>query len=121
MVIDYSDGSGININENSVDETKGLGRTGSAGVDYNGNGKTNNSGFLMDLNPEPGQNATNTLSDYNDWANINLFFARTYLGDIQGARIKVNEKLVLLPDRVGDDIQPVIVETLMPPKRRLKR
>ena len=118
MVIDYSDGSGSTINENSISEASGLGRIGSAGVDYNGDGDRIDT-LSTNLNPTEGTNKT-TLSDYNDWANINLFFARIWAGDIQGASLKVNDKLTLLPDPVGNDRQPVIVETLLPPFKRLR-
>ncbi|MEJ5284964.1 MAG: hypothetical protein WHS77_07955 [Brevinematales bacterium] len=113
MVIDYSDGSGSSINENSISEAAGLGRSGSAGVDFNGNGVISGT-ITTNLNPTE-TNGITTLYDYNDWGNINLFFARTWAGDIQGATLKVNDKLTLLPDPVGDDRQPVVIETLKPP------
>ncbi len=113
MVIDYSDGSGIDINENSINESTGLGRTGTAGVDFNGDGVISGT-ISTNLNPTEVSNI-NPLKDYNDWTNINLFFARTWSGDIQGAKLKVNEKLIILPDPVGDDRQPIVIETLKPP------
>jgi len=120
MLIDYSDGSGSSINENNFNEAIGLGRSGTAGVDYNGNNTRNDSGLNINLNLTEGTNKT-ILIDYNDWANIKLFFARTWAGDIQGASIKINEKLTLIPDPVGDDRQPIVIETLYPPKKKGKK
>ncbi len=120
MVIDYSDGNGSQINEFNFSESAGLGRTSSAGVDFNGDGDRTDTLNNFNLNPTEGSSISN-LSDYNDWANLNLFFSKTYFGDIQGAKLKSKDVITMLPDTVGNDLQPIHFETLMPPKIRGKK
>lgn len=66
-VCNYSHGQYISINENSVYENMGV--NGTTGIDWNLNGSISSSPYQRDLN-EDGQ--FNNLTDYNDWANLNL-------------------------------------------------
>ncbi len=83
FAMDYSTGTGSSILESSINEANGLGRGGSAWIDYNNN-SVNNAGVSMNLNASWSSTTGETLSDYNDWANLFLTFQRTYDGDSSG-------------------------------------
>jgi hypothetical protein len=108
FIMDYSNGSGGAINESAADESQGLRRTDSTGIDFNWDGDTADT-TNIDLNND---SVLGTLSDFDDWSNINLFFQRTWWGNECGAIAE--DVLKLAPDPVGDDHQEVIVETLYP-------
>jgi hypothetical protein len=109
FVMNYSNGSGGTISEGSADELSGLLRAGSTSIDFNGIGGVTGP-VPYDLNYDG--SITGTFSDYNDWANINLFFQRGRWGDESG--VTGPDALKIAVDPVGDDRQPVIVETLRP-------
>lgn len=111
FLMDYSNGSGNPIDEVSFSETIGLGRSGSSGVDYNGNGSKTDS--LTNWNINEGSTIS-TLTDYNDWLNINIIFARKYSGNNSGFSRNLN-RLYILPDIIEDDKQEVVQETLTRP------
>jgi hypothetical protein len=114
FVMDYSNGNGGSLDENAVDEPDGLQRSGSAGIDFNGDGIIEIPGEKFNLNPD--QDARwDVFNDYNDWAHLNLFFTRYWYGDTTGARSLAT--LELFPDPVGDDRQEVVAETLTRPDR----
>jgi len=106
FIMDYSDGSGGSIDESAVNETLGLVRSGSLGVDFNGDQDAVDT-ISKDINND---SVTGTLSDYNDWANLNLFFQRYLSGDNTGAYSA--DVIKIVPDPVGDDRQDYIIETL---------
>ncbi len=82
--IDFSDGSSADIHEGSIDESNGLGRTGSVWVDFNGNGIVD-SALAMDLNPTDDHDSGNpVLTDHNDWEAISSAFSRQTVGIFQG-------------------------------------
>ncbi len=102
FIIDYSNGSGITIDEENIDETQGLGRTASSTVDYNGDKDIQNSDDInisLDINVD---GEYGILRDYNDWDNIKVFF---YKGK-PGAGGYDSPF-----DPVGDDRQMVDVES----------
>lgn len=71
-VLDYSVGSRITINENSINESQGV--CGSTPIDWNGDGSIQN-GIQYDINAEDNSGCGGiytTLSDFNDWANLIL-------------------------------------------------
>ncbi len=107
--MDYSDGSGASIDETNIVESQGLRRTGSTGVDFNGDWDTVDI-LSGDLN---GDSSTGTLTDYDDWGNIDLFFIRQYSGDTHGIRADSAE-LFIWDDPVGDDRQTVYPEEPFP-------
>lgn len=81
MVIDYSDGSKFVINESSISESAGIGRSGSKPIDFNGDGDTLDENLAMDLNPvEPGNGTQSPLEDHNDWGAIKIRFSNDYQG-----------------------------------------
>ncbi|MBN2442206.1 MAG: hypothetical protein JXJ04_12705 [Spirochaetales bacterium] len=54
------------------------------------------------------------LTDYNDWANIDLVFIRGRGGEEEGAG---PETRAIVPDGpVGDEMEPIHVETLRLPE-----
>ncbi|MFO0550624.1 MAG: hypothetical protein U0271_19680 [Polyangiaceae bacterium] len=106
MLIDYSDGSGAQLDETAVFEPDGLGRVNSAPVDFDCDGSATQT-IAADLNFNGNQNAN--LNDYDDWSNIVLVFRRVYDGSDTGF------------DPVSDDRQPVALEHAPPPAMLLSR
>jgi hypothetical protein len=83
--LDYSYGTRIALNETNLNELAGT--CGTVPWDWNGNG-THQSGVIADINVDElgiGDQIFNTLTDYNDWANL-LFGGLT---DIDGASERV--------------------------------
>jgi hypothetical protein len=119
MVIGFSNGSGANLTESSQAESVGLGRTSPTKVDFNCDGDTDDT-TNIDLNPkdDSGSNtSTDTLTDYNDWANITIVFNETYSGQTRSLRnfseSNYNNEVILHP--IYDHLQPV-AEEFDPPK-----
>ena len=111
FVMDYSDGSSAALNENSLDESTGIGRAGGSAIDYNCDGDTTDS-IALNINPtETNGAALQTLQDFNDWANLNLLFRLQSDGFNDGAQkasnsISINRLSVdglLLENRLQDD------------------
>lgn len=103
--LDYSDGSGSVLDEDNLDESLGLGRSGSTSVDFNLNGSSNDNSLAWNINPD-GDSMRSQLQDYDDWANLYLFFQRTSDGDESGRTLL----RTVWSDAVGDDQQPVVQE-----------
>lgn len=118
FLMDYSDGSGSNLVETSVAESSGLGRSGSTSVDFDCDGAANETLSYFNLNPYGDTTTTSTLTDYDDWTNINLFFQRYYSGDFTGISLTSQ----VWHDPVGNDRQEIMVETPPSPEffQRLK-
>jgi hypothetical protein len=84
-LIDYSNGSSTGLNENSLNENAGIGRSNSP-IEWNNNGTIETS-LSFNINPLPqGDNTKTTLTDFDDWSNIRIGFARmeqTYVNSAQ--------------------------------------
>lgn len=113
VILDYSNGSGGSLNEASLNESAGLLRAGSGNVDWNCNGSTN-SGISVDVNQDA---TTGTLSDYNDWGNLNLGFWRgnafsiySTLSGPGGSFVSGFDITKSRSDFIGNDQQPYAVE-----------
>ncbi|HNS09992.1 MAG TPA: hypothetical protein PKN29_09845, partial [Candidatus Ozemobacteraceae bacterium] len=79
MLLDYSDGTSTDIDENSITESTAFGRSSSSGVDFNGDGDKTDSSFALDLNPTDTPGKT-ILKDHNDWGTIQLRFSNQSSG-----------------------------------------
>jgi len=79
IVLTYSRGVGVNLNEGFIDESQGLGQEGSASVDYNGDGSTQ-VGVVYNTNHGDSSDdaGTTVLSDHDDWSNLILPIARDF-------------------------------------------
>lgn len=102
FVMDYSNGTLGSLDENSLSESFGLGN-GSLPVDWDGNGSMSSTGLALNINPDYDSVRTQ-LSDYNDWANINIFFTRSNYGAQGSIRasttgVQPGDTIVLLDDR----------------------
>ena len=73
--MDYSDGSGADIDERNIDESAGLGR-GTSWIDYNNNNLQDMA--VLDLNDS---DTLELLKDYDDWSNLYLPFSRSFNGN----------------------------------------
>jgi hypothetical protein len=83
--IDYSDGTSLPLDENTLDESLGLGRPGSAWVDWNCNGVLDAQPIKRNINHDqwdPNQNkyvvTYKVLTDHDDWSNIVLYHRKWY-------------------------------------------
>jgi hypothetical protein len=85
--MDFSDGSSVSLNENSLLETALIGRGNNGGfyADWNTNGTQQATAYSKDINQDF---SVSVLSDYNDWGNLFLPFARQSTGN-SGAMAKV--------------------------------
>lgn len=111
--MDYSDGLSQPLIESAVNESTGLGRTGSGSVDFDCDGIDDGTiTYAYNLNPGYSTNSTETLTDYDDWGNIKLFFQKYPSGDNE--MVSLEPKLV--HDPVGHDRQPYIVEPPRTPR-----
>jgi hypothetical protein len=81
FAFDYSSGTGINIVESAINEALGLGRGGSAWVDYNNN-SANDGALSLNINSAWSTTTGETLKDWDDWNNLFLTFQRTWYGDL---------------------------------------
>lgn len=86
FIIDYSDGSGADLDERSVREPAGLGRSRSLGVDYNCNAMFDSVAYSRDLNSD---NTLDHLVDNDDWGSLNFVFRRTYSGAENGNFVRL--------------------------------
>lgn len=104
--LDYSDGSAINLNLGSLNETLGLGEVSSDNVDFNCNTDATQTSVSL---------GSGTWTDHNDWGNLQLDFGGySNLGN-QGIALKSlaeqqSNSLLRLPDPVGNDRSPLIHE-----------
>ena len=80
--IDYSDGSGTDIVLASVNDTTGIGRPGSVGIDFDDRGSSTATGYSFDVsNYLTGTPSRGTrLHDHDDWSKISSVFQRTFQG-----------------------------------------
>jgi|GEM_PF-772572 len=104
VVMDFSDGTSSALNEASLNETTGFGRSGSAAVDFNGNGLTSDTGVSKDLNND---GTTGTISDFNDWEAISANFLRQISG-VASIRASAVTSLPARRDWLCDDFQEVV-------------
>ncbi|MGM0601122.1 MAG: Ig-like domain-containing protein, partial [Candidatus Rifleibacteriota bacterium] len=102
--MDYSDGSGGSLDERSLNESDGLNRSGSAPVDFNGNGSTSDSSFAFDLNND---GTNEVISDYNDWTAISANFSK-YISGVASIRPSSVNNLPPKQDWLADDYQRVV-------------
>ncbi|PKF81575.1 hypothetical protein CW749_02770 [Vibrio sp. vnigr-6D03] len=112
--IDYSDGSGSPLDENSLDETKGLGRSVTDRVDFNCDGDTNDTALSLDLtntNASSQNNGKTVLNDFNDWAAVSLKFQSTPSGNTGDSRSSYSSNMPnQRQDYLSNDQQEYIIE-----------
>lgn len=105
FVIDFSHGNGINLTLSNVNETLGLGHTGTDGVDYNCDGDKTDTSVNI---------GSGTYTDHDDWTNIKLDFQHYFSGNTSGVSLFSSSDLSnenqLMPDKVGDDRTAVAKE-----------
>jgi hypothetical protein len=90
-LLSYSLGDRPALNENSLDETRGVcGNPPGPGWDWNEDGDATDVGLALDINVDDagtGDGFLQNLLDYNDWA----FIVLTGLSDADGARLALRE------------------------------
>ena len=113
FVMSYSNGSGSSLNEAALQEANNVGRgtTSGAYADWNLNGVLNLNALSIDLN---GDGTKTTLTDYNDWGNLLLPFARYAYGNTGAKQLFASTPKSTLTNPIFDDKQPVATETAPP-------
>jgi len=119
--MDFSHGRGAHIDENAVLESEGIGQPGGAGVDFNADGDSTDALGALNLNPLWGSGIS-VIDDYDDWANLELFFGRSFGGDTSGVSVQSTRSTPgaapLMSDPVWNDRQQAYPEE--PPPERLR-
>lgn len=112
FVINYSDGTGVGLNENSLSEAINIGHGASTGAyaDWNKSGDLTAGTISLDLNPDGGTAGRSVLTDYNDWANLKLPFNRVAAGNFAAALSARKVSALLAPNPVVNDRHTGIVE-----------
>ncbi len=112
--LDYSGGTAANINENSITESEGLRWGVDNAIDYNLDSDTTDSGLSMSINSNGGSTdaGITTISDFNDWASLNLLFMREWSGDMSGASIhqETSKNIIFMPNPAQNDFQQIYPE-----------
>jgi hypothetical protein len=117
FIMSYSDGSSSNLNEAALSEAANIGRgtTGGSYADWNLNGSLTGGTISRDLN---GDSTLSTLSDYNDWANLNFPFVRNASGQFGATNLSRSSRSETPRlDAMSNDLQPYIKED--PPSIKL--
>ena len=110
--MDYSHGNAVSFNFAAINETLGLGQTGSSNVDFDCDGDDTETSVTM---PDGNGDLSGTITDYDDWSNLNLLFQRGFSGSNHGSfstfstSSYVNESNLVI-ERVGDDRAPIAQE-----------
>ncbi|WP_196139386.1 Ig-like domain-containing protein [Aliikangiella sp. G2MR2-5] len=112
FAMDYSDGSGSSINENSVAENLGLRRSGSTSVDFDCNGVLDETLVNQDINGNSID--TDTLLDSDDWSQVDLQFSKQWNGSVSGSENDKTPQSNRTSNVMNNDSQPVIEETSPP-------
>jgi hypothetical protein len=115
VALEFSSGASAPLDERAVVEAAGLGRPGSAGVDFDGDGDVSATAARLDLN---GDGRYQVLRDSDDWSRVRLPFQRAWAGQ-PGADVPDGIAADAAPSLspVNDDDQRVSDER--PPPRRL--
>ncbi|GIZ53723.1 hypothetical protein [Noviherbaspirillum aridicola] len=100
FVIDFSDGSGSELNELALSEAANIGRGSSGGAyaDWDDNGAFTSSLVARNINPLWGT-AKTVLKDYNEWGNLTLSFSRAWSGASYGYGFNADEASPTQPER----------------------
>lgn len=110
--MDYSHGNAVSFSFAAINETLGLGQTGSSNVDFDCDGDDTETSVTM---PDGNGDLSGTITDYDDWSNINLLFQRGFSGSNTGSFLTYStsnapDESELIVERVGDDRAPVAQE-----------
>lgn len=113
FIMNYSDGTSINLVESSLSESLNIGRGANSGAyaDWNLNGSLTNSSLSIDLNAD---SMLSTLTDYDDWSNLTFPFARNASGNAGLNLNRATSEIILNP--IADDRQKYIIEYDAAPK-----
>ena len=117
FIMSYSDGTSSSLDETALSEAANIGRgtTGGSYADWNLNGSLTGGTISRDLN---GDSTNTTLSDYNDWGNLNFPFVRNYQSQFGATNLSRSSRSVPPPlDAITNDLQRYIKED--PPSIKL--
>ena len=116
FIMSYSDGSGSSLNEASLLESANIGRGSTAGAyaDWDLSASLTSSAIALDLNSDSSQSV---LTDFNDWGNLLLPFARRYSANSGvSASSTSSSSSAAVPNPITADKQPIAHE--QPPSAR---
>jgi hypothetical protein len=85
FIIDYSDGSSADLDENSLSEAANIGRGSAPGAyaDWNNSNSLTPGSYARNINPLDGT-ARSVLKDYDEWSNLKIAFSRSHSGSNSG-------------------------------------
>ena len=114
--MDYSHGNAGSFNFAAINETLGLGQIGSNNVDFDCDGNDTETSVTM---PDANGDLSGTITDFDDWSNINLLFQRSFSGSNTGSfstysTSNTPDESELIIERVGDDRAPIAQEYAPP-------
>ncbi len=112
FVFDFSSKTASDLNEGNLVESAGLGVSGGAAVDWNGDGDKIDS-LSYNINPS-GDSTLGNLHDYNDWQAINIKFMNQFSGAGSIRASVLTGTARPRKDYLCDEFQEV-VECQMPP------
>ena len=86
FIMDYSNGSSADLDENNLQESLNIGRgsTGGAYADWNNDGVLSSTPYARNLHGADTSYGLSVLKDYNDWGNLVFPFSRGYSGANSG-------------------------------------
>lgn len=126
-IIDYSNGSSSQLNEDNLLESNNIGRGSSGGAyaDWDLSGSLASSPYALDLNADALEDEPapiTLLNDYNDWANLKFPFARSFWGN-SGASWLPKPTQSMVSNPITADKQPIAHETPLPARilKQLRR
>lgn len=99
FIMDYSNGSSIDLDENNLDESKNIGRGAVAGAyaDWDNSNSQTSGTFAYNIHKPDSTATLGVLKDYNDWDNLVLAFTRSYQGAESGAVVPTAVTRNLVP------------------------
>ena len=107
--IDFSNGQAQDLDESNIDETKGLGKADSIGVDFNCDGDTDDLSIAIKISP-PAEADYEVLTDHDDWGFIETQFETHHDDNHENSPNPKSRN-----DFLFDDQQKYIIEA--PPKQ----
>lgn len=114
FIMDYSNGSSIDLDENNLNESLNIGRGAVAGAyaDWDNSNSQTSGTFAFNIHNPDTTTSLRVLKDYNDWDNLVLPLARTFQGVNSGAVLPTMQpvKEIVRKDTMSDRPRNLVYE-----------
>jgi len=114
FIMDYSNGSSIDLDENNLNESLNIGRGAVAGAyaDWDNSNSQTSGKFAFNIHNPDTTTSLRVLKDYNDWDNLVLPLARTPQGVNSGAVLPTMQpvKEIVRKDTMSDRPRNLVYE-----------